>query len=133
MLDINRNRHMLQLVKVVLLQLRLRHVNRRRRSLVRDLRPESIRLRIGRESRNAPGRRGGPPSLRVNEFPPLREVDDRPRIELAEAVLVVVRATGGGHLPVRVIRVDLDGGADAEVLHVAPGEVRTAREGGRVS
>lgn len=111
----HRNRHMLQLLKVGRLQLGRRDLNRTRRAA----------LGHG-ESRLSGG--GGPPRLRLDELPRLGGVDDGPGVELAETVLVVVVATRSGHLPIGVFGVDLDGRADAEVLHVAPGEVGTAME-----
>ena len=68
-----------------------------------------------------------PPRLGLDERPGTSGVDDRPGVELAEAVLVVEIAARGRHLPVGVVGVDLDGGLDAEMLHISPSEVGSAR------
>jgi hypothetical protein len=82
--------------------------------------PRTLRVREGD--------RRLPPRLRLDEVPGLGSFDDGPRVELAEAVLVVVPPPRRGHLPVWVVRVDLDGRPYAEVLHVSPGQLRADLE-----
>lgn len=83
---------------------------------------------VGRERLARPNDRRGPPGLGLDKLPGLGSVDDGPGVELAEAVLVVEVAARGRHLPVGVVWVDLDGGKDAEVLHVTPSEVGSGRQ-----
>lgn len=63
-----------------------------------------------------------PVSLRFNELVGLGGFDYPVGIEFPETVFVVVRSSGVSHLPVWVAGVHLDGGLDAEVLHVSPCE-----------
>lgn len=65
------------------------------------------------------------PSLRLDGLPALRGFDEFDTTEGTIPVLVTVRTSGSGVLPVGVFRIDLDSGAHAKVLHVSPVEIRT--------
>lgn len=112
--DVHGDGHVLEKVKVGILEVLRGDVERGDDTVARE---HLARQRARR----------GPPRLGLNERPALGCVDHRPRVELAEAVLVVEVAPRGRHLPVGVGGVDLHRGEDAEVLHVAPSEVRAVQ------
>lgn len=67
--------------------------------------------------------RGIKPCLRLDQVPIPRGNDKRPGIDAPVPILVAKRPLDRRHFPIRVFRVEMNGCADHEMLHVSPCEI----------